>query len=123
MIAVTLSLALASAAAAPAPPTTDIGPQPTMEEFAALAEAALSRKLRKPEKVTFSWPYRLIAGPAGYYTCGRVEPKKKVWPDPDIWVSAVVARGQVVNSQWSTSNGMLAWLCKKDVKKGVLVAR
>jgi hypothetical protein len=117
MIAVTLALLLA-----PAPAPADIGPEPTMEEFAALAEAALSRKLRKPRDVAFSWPYKLVAGPAGYYTCGRAQGRKRK-SDDGVWVSAVVARGQVVSSQISTLNGMLAWDCKRNVKKGTLVAR
>lgn len=119
MIAVSLALLLA-----PAPPlhTSDIGPEPTMEEFVPLAEAALSRKLRKDQQVSFEWPYRLVAGPAGYYTCGRVDPGK--WKGgEEIWVSAVVARGQVVNSQWSTSNTMLAWECKRQIRKGVIAPR
>jgi hypothetical protein len=119
MIAVTLAIALASA---PPPALPDIGPEPAMEEFAALAEAALSRKLRKDQHVRFEWPYKLVAGPAGYYTCGRAYARKRT-NGPDVWVSAVVAHGRVVDAQWSTSNGMLAWLCKKEVKKGTLVAR
>jgi hypothetical protein len=73
--------------------------------------------------VTFSWPYKLVAGPAGYWTCGRAEARKRRGRGEDVWVSAVVTRGQVVNAQWSTLNGMLAWECKKQVKKGVIVAR
>lgn len=118
MIAVTLALALASA---PAPARADIGPEPTMEEFIALAEAKLSLKLRKPQHVTYSWPYKLVAGPAGYFTCGRAEARKG--KSDDVWVSAVVTRGQVVSAQWSTLNGMLAWECKRQVKKGLIVAR
>jgi hypothetical protein len=122
MIAVTLALALALASA-PAPALADIGPEPAMEEFAALAEAALARKLDRPEKkMTFEWPYRLLVGPAGYYTCGRVYGRKRQGRQ-EVWVSAVVAHGQVVDSQWSTLNGMLAWECKRQVKKGVLVAK
>jgi hypothetical protein len=120
MIAVILAIALGSA---PAPALADIGPEPAMEEFAAVAEAALARKLDRPEKkMTFEWPYRLVAGPAGYYTCGRVYGRKGQGR-LEVWVSAVVTRGQAVNAQWSTSNGMLAWLCKKEVKKGTLVPR
>jgi hypothetical protein len=118
MIAVTLAVALAST---PAPVLADIGPEPTMEEFIPLAEAELARKLRKPQNVRFSWPYRLVAGPAGYFTCGRAEPRKG--RKGDVWVSAVVTRGQVVSAQWSTFNGMLAWECKRQVKKGMIVAR
>lgn len=51
---VTFAIALASA---PAPALADIGPEPTMEEFTALAEARLALKLKKPRNVTFSWPY------------------------------------------------------------------
>ena len=119
MIAVILALALDSA---PAPVLADIGPEPAMEEFAALAQAALSRKLRKPGKVTFEWPYRLVAGPSGYYTCGRAYAGNRK-AKPEVWVSAVVAHGQAVHSQWSTLNGTLAWQCKKALKKGELVAR
>jgi hypothetical protein len=122
MIAAVFALAIASAAAPPpAPGQADIGPEPTLEEFAALAEAELARKLRKPQEVTFSWPYKLVAGPAGYYTCGRAEARKG--KKGDVWVSAVVAHGQVVSTQWSTLNGMLAWDCKRHVRKGTLVAR
>lgn len=120
MIAAAFAAALASA---PAPAPADIGPEPAMEEFAALAEAELARKLDRPEKkMRFEWPYRLVAGPVGYSTCGRVYGRKGQGSH-DIWVSAVVTRGRVVNAQWSTKNGMLAWLCKKEVKKGTLVAR
>ena len=120
MIALMLAAALASAA--PAPVLADVGPEPTMEEFAAVAEAALSRKLKKPGKVGFEWPYRLVRGPAGYYTCGRARSLRSKG-GPEVWVSAVVAHGQAVDSQWSTLNGMLAWMCKREVKKGTLVAR
>ncbi|MET1112694.1 MAG: hypothetical protein ABWX67_14330 [Allosphingosinicella sp.] len=120
MIAVILAAALASA---PAPALADIGPEPAMEEFAALAEAALARKLDRPEKkMIFEWPYRLVAGPAGYYTCGRVHGRRGQGRQ-EVWVSAVVAHGQAVDAQWSTKNGMLAWMCKKEVKKGNLVPR
>ena len=117
MIAVTLAVALAQA-----PAEADVGPQPTMEEFIALAEPALASKVRGRRSVTFTWPYQLVAGPAGYYTCGRVDAHKRKGRE-GVWVSAVVARGQVVNSQWSTRNGMLAWQCKREVSKGTLLAR
>ncbi|HET9640714.1 MAG TPA: hypothetical protein VFP12_16080 [Allosphingosinicella sp.] len=118
MIAVILAVALA----APAPVQADIGPEPTVEAFAALAEAELNRKLNKPASVTFEWPYRLVAGPAGYYTCGRARSQKKAG-GPQIWVTAVVARGQLVRARWATPDGMLEWDCKRQVKKGALVAR
>jgi len=122
MIAVTLAFALASAPAAPAPASADIGPEPAMEAFAALAEAELARKLNKPQKVKFEWPYRLVAGPAGYSTCGRAGPDRPKGR-MEIWVTAVVARGQLVSARWATPDGMLEWDCKRNVKKGVLVVR
>ena len=121
MNALPLAILLASA---PAPVLADIGPEPTMEEFAAAAEAALARKLRKPEKVAFSWPYRLMAGPAGYWTCGRAGSVKAMKRGrPEVWVSAVVAHGRAVDAQWSSHHGMLEYLCKKEIRKGSLIAR
>lgn len=117
MIAVAIALALA-----PAPLLADIGPEPKMEEFAPLAEAALLAKLKKPQQVTFEWPYRLVAGPAGYYTCGRARSSKKKG-GRDVLVTALVAHGRVVSARWATPDGMLEWDCKQQVKKGVLVAR
>lgn len=73
--------------------------------------------------MTFKWPYRLAAGPAGYATCGLVDTLDKKPERRDIWVSAVVANGRVIDFQWSTLNGMIAWDCKRQVGKGVLVAR
>ena len=122
MIALTLAIMLA----AEPPAAADIGPQPSMEEFIALAEPALEskRKGKGRRPVTYEWPYRLVAGPAGYYTCGRVDAARtKARGAEGVWVSARVAQGRVVDAQWSTMNGMLAWLCKREIKKGVLVAR
>jgi len=116
MIILTLAALLA-----PAPVLADLGPEPAMEEFAALAEPALVAKLRRPVPVTFKWPYKLTAGPAGYYTCGLASSPKKGLKD--AWVSAVVAHGQAVNVQWSTMNGMLAYSCKQEIRKGKIVAR
>lgn len=122
MIAFTLSLLLAAAPAATASSTQDIGPKPTMEEFIALAEPVLASEVRTSRRVTFVWPYQLAAGPIGYFTCGRVDPGRKVRGE-SVWVSVVVARGQVVNTQWSTKNGMLAWDCKRNARNGTLPAR
>jgi hypothetical protein len=119
MIAVTLALALAFA---PAPAAGDIGPEPTAEAFAALAEAELLRKLKKPQQLSFEWPYRLVAGPAGYYTCGRARNAGKP-RSPQVWVTALVARGQLVSARWANPGAMLEYDCKQQVKKGVLVAR
>ena len=122
MIALALALMLDAAPAAAVP--ADIGPQPTMEEYIALAEPALDAKRKGRRPVTYEWPYRLVAGSAGYYTCGRVDrAKTKGRGSEGIWVSARVAQGRVVDAQWSTMNGMLAWLCKREIKKGTLVAR
>ena len=117
MIAAVLAILLAVSSA------EDIGPQPTMEEFIALAEPALASKMKDPQSVTFKWPYKLAAGPAGYATCGLVDTLNKKAERREVWVSTVVANGRVVNSQWSTVNGMLAWDCKRRVSKGTLVAR
>ena len=117
MIAATLALLLA-----PAPALADPGPEPTMEEFIALAEPALEKKLRKSGAVTYQWPYKLIAGPGSYYTCGRSSPKRKTANKP-VWMSAAVANGRVISAQWSTLNGMLEWECKQLLKKGTLVPR
>ena len=118
MIAVALLLASAS------PPAAEIEPEPAMEAFIALAEAELRKKLRRPGAVTFAWPYRLAAGPKGYYTCGRAHAGRgKPGGKGDPWVSAVVAGGQASNAQWSTRNGTLAWQCKKLVRNGTLIGR
>lgn len=101
----------------------DIGPKPTMEEFTAIAEPALTDRLVKPDSATFSWPYQLLTGPAGYYTCGLVRSRNTGKSFSEIWVSAVVANGRVVNTQSAESNGMLAWSCKKKVKSGELIPR
>lgn len=93
-----------------------------MEAFAALAEAELLRKLNKPQQVTFEWPYRLVAGSAGYYTCGRARASNKKG-GAQVWVTAVVARGQLFSARWATPDGMLEWECKRQVKKGAIVAR
>jgi hypothetical protein len=113
-----IAIALASSAA-----TTEIGPEPSMEEFIAVADPVLAAEVRRPEEVKFAWPYRLNAGPIGYYTCGKVSTYEGKRPREEIWVTAVVANGKVVNTQWSTKNGMLAWSCKQNVKKGILVPR
>jgi hypothetical protein len=118
MIALALALVLAPA---PAPVLADIGPEPTMEAFAALAEPALNAHVRKGQAATYTWPYKLVAGPAGYYTCGLASSGRK--GAKDVWVSAVVAHAQAVNVQWSTMNGMLAWDCKRHVADGTLVPR
>jgi hypothetical protein len=110
---------------APAPVLADIGPEPTPEEFAAAAEPALMAKLKvkKPPTVEFTWPYKLNAGPAGYYTCGHAAAVHNGRKGKEMWVSAVVTGGRAVDAQWSTMNGMLAWECKNDVRDGKLVAR
>ena len=115
-----IALALA-AALAPSAAAADIGPEPTMDAFIALAEPALLSQTKKPRPVAFLWPYRLAAVETGYFTCGRVDPKSA--RGEDIWVSAVIAGGKVVSAQWSTKNGMLAWDCKNQVKKGVIPPR
>src|SRR5687767_13672627 len=123
MIALALAIMLAPAPAAAA---ADIGPEPRMEEFIALAEPALEskRKGKGRRTLTYEWPYQLVAGPVGYWTCGRVDRARiKAQGGEGVWVSARVAQGRVVDVQWSTKNGMLAWLCKREIKKGVLVAR
>lgn len=122
MIAFTLALLLAAEPAATAPSTQDIGLKPTMEEFIALAEPVLAGQVRTKRRVTFVWPYQLAAGPIGYYTCARVDPGRKVRGE-GVWATAVVARGQVVNTQWSTKNGMLAWSCKRGLRDGTFLAR
>lgn len=119
MIVVALAVLLASP---PAPAQADIGPEPTMEAFAALAEAELMRKLKKPQPVAFEWPYTLMAGPVGYATCGRARSSKKTG-GRDVWVTAIVARGQLVSARWATPDGMLEWDCKRQVKKGAIVPR
>lgn len=94
-----------------------------MEQFIAIVEPALLTKVKKPGEVTFKWPYRLVPGPAGFYTCGMVATDRGRVPREEIWVSAVVANGQVVSTQWSTSNGMLAWDCKRNIRSGNFVVR
>ena len=120
MVSITLAIVLA---AAQATPVQDIGAEPAMEQFAALVEPALLSKSPNAEDVVFKWPYRLVAGPAGYYTCGMVASERGRPPRSEIWVSAVVANGAVVNTQWSTKNGMLAWDCKRHVRSGSLTLR
>lgn len=122
MIAFALSLLLAAEPAAAASSPPDIGPKPTMEEFIAIAEPALAGQVRTKRRVIFVWPYQLAAGPIGYFTCARVDPGRKVNGE-DVWATAVVARGQVVNTQWSTKNGTLAWSCKRGVRDGTFLAR
>ena len=120
MIAVSLAMLLA-----PLPVLADLGPEPTIEEFAGLAEAELAKKLRPDQSIVYTWPYRLVAGPAGYYTCGRAQSARSARRGGKdlVWVSAVVHHGQAVRAQWSTLNGMLAYECKGLVKKGTLVPR
>ena len=108
---------------ATSPASGSLGPQPNLEEFSAMADAALASKLKDPQSVTFKWPYQLIAGPDGYYTCGLVDTLNKKVERRDVWVSAVIANGKVLNPQWSTENGMLAWECKNLVRKGTLIPR
>jgi hypothetical protein len=116
-----MAFALASAPGAPARADADIGPEPTAEAFAALAEPELLRKLKKPRQLSFEWPYRLVAGPAGYYTCGQARnPRKAGAP---AWTTAVVARGRLVSARWAEPGGMIEYDCKRQVKKGELVAR
>ena len=114
MIALTLALASAE---------VDIGPQPAMEDFIALAEPVLREKAKDSQSITFKWPYQLVAGPAGYYTCGMVDTVRGKHPREKVWVTAVVADGRVVNTQWSTDNGMLAWDCKRNVRAGTFAVR
>ena len=121
MIASILSIVFASSSITPT--QADIGAEPTMEHFIALVEPALLTKAKPPQEVTFKWPYRLVAGPAGFYTCGMVATNRGRVPREEIWVSAVVANGHVVSTQWSTSNGMLAWDCKRNVRAGDLKTR
>ena len=118
-----MSFVIIAAMLASSLPTADIGPKPTMEEFIALAEPAAASRLREPASATFEWPYHLLTGPIGYYTCGRVRGRNSRGVYGEIWISAVVANGRVANSQTEGSNGMLAYLCKKMVKKGELVPR
>jgi hypothetical protein len=105
-----------------APAEADIGAEPTMEQFTALAETELLSKAPNLKEVTFKWPYRLSAGPAGYFTCGMIATHRGRAPQEDIWVSAAVANGKVVDAQWSTLNGMLAWDCKRKVRAGTFIA-
>lgn len=106
-------------------PQTDvaIGQKPTMEEFAAVAEPELARRLIAPAEATFVWPYQLVTGPAGYYTCGRVTGRNIQGGRTTIWISAVVANGKVVSAQSEGTNRMLAYLCEKRVKSGEFVLR
>jgi len=90
----------------------DVGPKPTMEAFIALAEPAAASRLREPTSATFKWPYQLLTGPAGHYTCGLVRSRNNAGGYSEIWISAVVANGRVVNSQSAESNGMLATFAK-----------
>jgi len=121
MIAYILAIALAASQAAPI--QADSGTEAGMEQFIALVEPALLSKAPKAKDVTFKWPYRLVAGSAGDYTCGMVATHHGKVPREEIWVSAVVANGKVINSQWSTWNGMLAWDCKRHVRSGTLTPR
>lgn len=115
--------AIVLAASQPAPVLSDIGLEPTMGEFIALVEPALISEAPHTKELTFEWPFRLVAGPAGYYTCGKVATHRGKVPREEIWVSAAVANGKVTNTQWSTSNGMLAWDCKRNVKSGKFTVR
>lgn len=121
MIVTALAIILATQKAAPV--LADIEAEPPMEEFIALAEPELLKRVPRAKDVVFDWPYRLVAGPAGYYTCGRVATSEGRPTRNEIWVSAVVAHGKAVNVQWSTKNGMLEWDCKRNVRSGNLVAR
>jgi hypothetical protein len=121
MVATLLAIMLVVSQAAPA--QGDVGAEPTMEQFIALAEPALLSAAPRAKEVIFKWPYRLVTGPAGYYTCGVVATHRGRVPREEIWVSAVVANGKVINSQWSTSNGMLAWDCKRNVRSGKFTVR
>ena len=121
MIITLLAIAFVTSQAAAA--EDSIRAEPTMEQFIALVEPALLSAAPRAKDVTFKWPYRLVSGPAGYYTCGVVATHRGRVPREEIWVSAVVTNGTVVNSQWSTSNGMLAWDCKRNVRSGKLTAR
>lgn len=120
---VTNIFAIMLAASPAAPLQAGIGDEPAMEQFIELVEPALLTKAKNAKDVTFKWPYRLVAGPAGFYTCGIVATHRGRVPREEIWVSAVVANGHVVSSQWSTSNGMLAWDCKRNVRSGNFIAR
>ena len=118
MIAIALAVLLASA-----PVDVDIGPPPTMAEFSALAEPALASRLRDPQSAVFRWPYQLVAGPAGYFTCGLIHARDNRGRYSDRWVSAVVAKGQLINYQSADSNGMLAYDCARQVRRGTLIPR
>ncbi len=121
MIAYILATTLAASQAAPV--KADSGAEPAMEQFIALAEPALLSQAPNAKDVTFKWPYRLVASAAGDYTCGMVATNHGKVPREKIWVSALVANEKVVNSQWSTWNGMLAWDCKRHVRSGKLTPR
>lgn len=121
MVISVLAILLAMQKAAPV--LDDIGAEPPMEQFIALAEPELLSKVPRVKDVVFTWPYRLVAGRAGYYTCGRLVTYEGHPPRKEIWVSAVVAHGKAVNVQWSTHNGMLEWDCKRNVRSGNLVPR
>lgn len=118
MITAAIALLLAGSSAA-----SNIGPQPALEEFSALADPALANQMKPTRAVTFKWPYQLLAGPGGYHTCGLVHTLNNKTERQKVWVSAVVANGKVVDSQWSTLNGMLAWQCENLVRKGALLKR
>lgn len=121
MVANIIAIALAASSAGPV--QADVGAEPAMEQFIALVEPALLNKSPNAKEVVFKWPYRLVAGPAGYYTCGMVATHRGRAPREDIWVSAVVASGKVTNVEWSTFNGMLAWDCKRNVRSGIFMVR
>lgn len=121
MTAAILAILLAAAADVPVP--ADIGDEPAMEAFIALAEPALLSKAPRAKEVTFIWPYRLTKSPFSYYTCGKVATNRGRAVQEEVWVSAAVANGNIVSAQWSTSNGILAWDCKRKVRSGNLVAR
>lgn len=118
MLAVIVAIALTYP-----PVQANIGPQPTMEEFIALAGPALASEMEDAQSVTFKWPYQLVAGSTGYSTCGLVDTLRNKPERKKVWVLGVVANGRVVDTQWSTRNGMLAWSCETNVRQGRLVKR
>lgn len=112
----------------------EYGPQPTWQEFQAIAEKAIAARLKDPDSARFRWRYDMHKGAVGifmggtrygYLTCGFVNAKNSYGGyTGETTILVVIDFGVVQGTDMdSRTHGMVEEKCQQAVAKGLLVAR